>query len=968
MQTIVGDPVGGRVEQAGVEQAERDRVARAQLRRGAGAGADEALEQLEGGAVKERAVGIGQRRGRAFEGTERSRSVAVVTDDQAGAGDLALAFGLVEHESDSVLVALATKPTRLIADQPAFDPNVAQADQALVGAGRLGEQIDHRHHRQRGHGPGRAVVVQPGVAGRVELGRAAIGGAAFDDPHADARGLVDPLAVDPERGRGAREGATLVAAALGDLQGRGDLVVLGHDLAAVLPGHRVAERDRFEARGGHAGIHAELEHRPLQELDHRLDPERAGLDGVLEEVGGEEPLARLDVLLGPRATEARGPGLGLEEGDAIEHEQHRPSHAGAPAGGLGAVERPGSLARGVEVSALLGAGREAGLVFEGRGREEPEHGVHRVDQLLAEPTLDVEADDDHRGRLRELGVLDLGAQRAGLGRELGVERAGAVEVAEHQRLTRRERAAHVAGQPPARLQGGLEQDRVGHGPVAVLGEVPGVGRDVVFDLDAHAGPQLADLALDPERAGDEVIGRVRQASDRLGAVEAGVDRAEGLGRAAVGAGQHRAIVEGELAGARDRAGLAVALEQLVAFVERPGGDEAQADAAGVEGLESVDGAEQVGVEGRDRAGDDLFDEDLVAERLGLGRDLAAAAEHEGLAFDRFEAPAVVTDRVAEPGQEEGHRLQAALEHQGAGHAGVVVEVTREEPMIGGDRGAGREIAAIPGAAADLESIDLIEEEHAPSGDSRGPGVRLGHHPGLAKAVPGPTFGECDDLLGAEGIVRGPGRGRIEAGILDDRLIFGAPDAAVGIGQFGVGEEARLALADREAQLAGNVAIVVKEHQTSPALLGVTVEVNVVTQGLADRREPAVVGQRAAEQPIDSLAAVLGVDAEVADEHEVGLARLDHDPRGHAAGVQVPRVRVDVGLGPDRAELERERLGVEAGDAIGEQQRRLGHADLTGEAVLAGEGGAEDAGDRSVGVDLERGAIEGRADRAARAFG
>ena len=49
--------------------------------------------------------------------------------------------------------------------------------------------------------------------------------------------------------------------------------------------------------------HAALEHVQLEQLAQRLDAERAGLHRVLEEVRLEEPLARIDVLLGAQVAE-----------------------------------------------------------------------------------------------------------------------------------------------------------------------------------------------------------------------------------------------------------------------------------------------------------------------------------------------------------------------------------------------------------------------------------------------------------------------------------------------------------------------------------------------------------------------------------------------------------------------------------------------------------------------------------------
>jgi hypothetical protein len=54
----------------------------------------------------------------------------------------------------------------------------------------------------------------------------------------------------------------------------------------------------------------------LEELDQRLQAERARLDRVGEEVGLEEPLGRVDVLLGPQLAEALLAALGPEPGRA----------------------------------------------------------------------------------------------------------------------------------------------------------------------------------------------------------------------------------------------------------------------------------------------------------------------------------------------------------------------------------------------------------------------------------------------------------------------------------------------------------------------------------------------------------------------------------------------------------------------------------------------------------------------------
>ena len=63
------------------------------------------------------------------------------------------------------------------------------------------------------------------------------------------------------------------------------------------------EHQRLEARPGQPVGHAALEHAQLEQLAQRLDAERARLHRVLEEVRLEEPLARIDVLLGAQVAE-----------------------------------------------------------------------------------------------------------------------------------------------------------------------------------------------------------------------------------------------------------------------------------------------------------------------------------------------------------------------------------------------------------------------------------------------------------------------------------------------------------------------------------------------------------------------------------------------------------------------------------------------------------------------------------------
>ena len=83
-------------------------------------------------------------------------------------------------------------------------------------------------------------------------------------------------------------------------------------------------------------------------------------------------------------------------------------------------------------------------------------------------------------------------------------------------------------------------------------------------------------------------------------------------------------------------------------------------------------------------------------------------------------------------------------------------------------------------------------------------------------------------------------------------------------------------------------------------------------------------QIAAQQPVDPVALALEVGAQVRDQHQVGLARLDHEARGHGPLVEVPGVLGDVGL--DKARLAA-RLPDDSLGRLSEFGLQLGNDDL-----------------------------------------
>ena len=106
--------------------------------------------------------------------------------------------------------------------------------------------------------------------------------------------------------------------------------------------------------------------------------------------------------------------------------------------------------------------------------------------------------------------------------------------------------------------------------------------------------------------------------------------------------------------------------------------------------------------------------------------------------------------------------------------------------------------------------------------------------------------------------------------------------------------------------------------------------------------------RGVEQAIDGQAARPEIDAEIAGQEQVGLARLDGDAGGNAAAVQIPGAGPDVVLGDDAAGGQRARLAFDAQDAVDQHQRLVGQADARREGVDRGEVGAEHAADGADG--------------------
>ena len=309
---------------------------------------------------------------------------------------------------------------------------------------------------------------------------------ARDDPHAQARRLVDPLPVGPEARRRRSAQAPRSSRPVAVIS----IVVwtvrwCGRTWPRYFHVSSRPDADGLEAGPRDPLVHPRLEHEELQRLDHRLDPEGAGLHRVLEEVGLEEPLARVDVLHGPQLAEPGPARAGPEAVDAVEHQEHRPGEPrparveeraaaatsgrrgsrsgarGARGGRRGREARPGSRARP--------AGRSRRRSSSRRPAASPAEQVTSNDSMIIAPVAETAF-----SFTRVVSVPESG-------------RTSPRSVPVPSRLRKpsssvdAEGRADVAREPAARLERRLEQDRERHRPAAVLVEVPGVGRDVVLD-------------------------------------------------------------------------------------------------------------------------------------------------------------------------------------------------------------------------------------------------------------------------------------------------------------------------------------------------------------------------------------------------------------------------------------------------------------------------------------------------------
>ena len=155
----------------------------------------------------------------------------------------------------------------------------------------------------------------------------------------------------------------------------------------------------------------------------------------------------------------------------------------------------------------------------------------------------------------------------------------------------------------------------------------------------------------------------------------------------------------------------------------------------MEGFQTVHSDQDVGDERRLGARPQLGDEHFVRDVLARGRHLSTAQHRDRGTGNRLEPPAVPLDGVAASGEIEGHRLQAAVEHQGAGHARVVQEMPLEVPVVRAHRRFGPQVATPPRPTVRVELGDLVQDQRF-----RVPEPRAAHVGACARPAGAETIG------------------------------------------------------------------------------------------------------------------------------------------------------------------------------------------------------------------------------------
>ena len=660
------------------------------------------------------------------------------------------------------------------------------------------------------------------------------------------------------------------------------------DLPPVRPAVQVIQPDRLEP-----GSRAEVPPLPchhFKELLQRFQTQRSGNHRILIEMRREEPRRGINLKRPPDVPQALRTTI---EDQFLDPVDHPPAVVGKRR--RGRVIAPGRPAQ-------LGGGRfiehrvaDADLVAQGRLREEAERRFHPVHRTATRCHLDVVALNNHPARLRHLGRRHLGPERSRVAVDRLKLRGRPAEVAEREVDDAGQGRPHVRRQPAARLERGFKQDGERHILLAVGSKVPGVGRDVVLGDRLRSRGHHPRVARGLDHPVEELIRRPRQSGDDSVVIEDSIRGPERFGRLPDGERpDRRGVVERrggwlDLSGPhpdRRELGLIQALHP-----ERHGGDLNDWLAVGV----------HQGVDDRVRLGPkpEFLDLDLVRHLRRRGHHLPTALEPAGNARNRVANDLVRLADPTHPHQEDPEGMQAALEHERAGHHLVIDEVAGHEPGHGVDVRLGADQTQSIPPPFRLDRDHAVDQPHHPPRQDRGL-IQVQARKAISKRRDQITQAERLDLLIPQGFalhrherlpVVGPDAG--DRPEVERRL-----DHPLAGGEGLLGEEASDPVAHGHQRFAIHRRLEPEPEQPGVPLAEEAVDGNVVDDHLARSRQRAIERHHGVEQPIDRQPFGLEVDPEEGREEQVGLSRLDRDARRNYAAIQVPRPRMDVMLGDE----------------------------------------------------------------------
>ena len=313
--------------------------------------------------------------------------------------------------------------------------------------------------------------------------------------------------------------------------------------------------------------------------------------------------------------------------------------------------------------------------------------------------------------------------------------------------------------------------------------------------------------------------------------------------------------------------------------------------------------------------------DLVRHHLRGGEHLPSAPKPAFDVHDRLPGRALGVRDPTHAQEKDAERMQAALVHQGARHHLIVGEMARQEPVVRPDIRFRHDTADPVAPSLGIEFGDAVDQLHALSRDGERPfdlqtrKVLSERADQVSRTKRGQSFCTEGPLFHRHQLL--PVGGARSSHFLVVEAATNDPFACV---ELTLSEEARRPLAHGQERSAVHRGVELEAEEPGIALPEEPENTNVVLDDLAGMWKLGVKRDHRVQKPIDGQALGLRVDAEVARQKKVRLARLHRDARGESPAVQIPPILEDVMLRNDAPRRHRLGLRLDARDAVDEHER------------------------------------------------